>query len=447
MPEAREKEIRGQLRELSSSVQEKTVTRLGERLGELKSRIDRIPSPAPPPRTTLQIQGEADAERAWQNYLGYFLDPSAPHGLGNDALNQFLKGLSSWTDGGLPDHVSEEIEVVTEPTSDTGNRPDLLIRDPGQFFVCCELKLYSSESGDQTRRYVEDNQVGQVPKESFPAEGHHFVYIKRRGSEDATAGPFVNITWGEVQKWLSTVLADDRGRYPSRTTAQLSDFLDTIHQDMSDDLHLQTKQKKMQLYFEHLDAIQEARSGLEAIHEHERRNWRRRFLEKYQPDTWTEDWHCNSNIYGHFYRSEWRLDDGLNLSSSKVRMHFVHLIRDIESFEEGRLTVELRWPGGESKYKDRFKDLFTSDRFADVVDPALGKQDVTKAPNITRKNPSLTRKEYDVSRRELPESYYETLTMAVREHQQLAPAINRVLAVAIEEVDGETPSNVFSGRE
>lgn len=438
MTEAPEKVLGNQLGDLATSIQETTVTRVEERLIDLRSKVDPIPSPTPPPRTTLQIQRRADVERAWQNYLGYFLDPFRHHGLGNDALDQFLSGLSSQASGHLPSHVSGEVEVVTEPTSEIGNRPDLIIRDPGRFFVCCELKLYSDETGNQTHRYVEDKQVGGVPKDDFPTEGHHYVYVKRRGSQNAIADPFLNVTWREVREWLSALLLDGRGRYPSRTTAQLSDFLDTIQQDMTDDLHLRTKQKKMELYFEHIDAIEEARSGLETIHEHERQNWRRRFLEEYLPDTWTEDWHCNPNMYGQFYRSEWRQDDGLKRSGSKVKMHFVHLIRNIESFEEGRLTVELRWPGGENKYKDRFKNLFTSDHFADRIDPALGEHDITKAPNTTRKNPRLTRKEYDVSRSDLPGSYYETLSTAVKEHQQLAPAINKVLETAIKEVDEET---------
>jgi hypothetical protein len=127
----------------------------------------------------------------------------------------------------------------------------------------------------------------------------------------------------------------------------------------------------------------------------------------------------------------------LELPDGKVEMHFVHLIRHPESFKEGKLTVELRWSGGRNRYKERFEELFQSDRFASKIDPALGKHDIVKAPNLRPNNPRLTRKIYEVDRRGLPESYFETLSTAVNEHQQLAPAINEVLETALKEVDDE----------
>jgi hypothetical protein len=48
-----------------------------------------------------------------------------------------------------------------------------------------------------------------------------------------------------------------------------------------------------------------------------------------------------------------------------------------------------------------------------------------------------------VDRRGLPTSYFEALSVAVKEHQQLAPAINKVLETAIEEVDEETQDSMF----
>lgn len=431
------KKVEKQLESLSSSIQETILEDLREQLETFRARLNRLPSPTAPPRTTLQIQGRAATEAAWQQYLGYFLDPSAPHGLGSDALNRFLEGLGEHTERHLPSDALRDVDVVTEQSSHAGNRPDLIIRDRDsfRFFVCCELKLYSPETRSQTKRYVEDDQIGQDLKEEFPERGHHYAYIRRRGSNEARADQFVNVTWRQVRAWLEPLLHTSRGRYPARTTAQLSDFLDTIRQDMMEDKHLQTKREKMNLYFEHLDAIQEAKDGLITIHEHERANWRRRFLEEYLPETWTEEWHCNPNKYGQFYHSEWRQEEGLQADGGRVKMHFVHLIRNVTSFEEGKLTVQLRWPGKSNRYKERFKALFVSDRFASKLDPRLGEYDITKAPNISRSNPRLTGKVYDVDRSGLPESYYETLSIAVKEHQQIAPVINEVLQAAIRDVE------------
>jgi regulator of replication initiation timing len=426
--------VETQLNSLSSTIQEVAVDDLGGQLQRFSSALERIPSPPTLPHTTLQILGEARAESAWQDYLAYFLDPTAPHGLGTDALNRFLQGLHQCMRGNIPDHATTDVIVETEKTSDSGSRVDLIIRDENRFFICCELKLYSTEGQNQTNRYVEDDQIGTVTKDSFPEQGHHYVYIRPEENERAGADEFVNLSWREVQDWLRPLLRQGRGRYPTRTTAQLSDFLDTIQHAMTEDEHLQIERKKMQLYFTHQEAIREARNGLEAIHEYESENWRRRFVEDYLPDTWSEDWHCNSNIYGQFYHSDWRQDDGLALSGDRIQMHFVHLIRHLEAFEEGTLTVQLRWPG-ESRYRTRFKELFVSDRFADQLDQALGEHDINKRADYSYKNPRFTEKVYSVNKADLPGSYYEMLSQAVKEHQQVAPAINTILSAAIRDVE------------
>lgn len=408
--------------------------RLAEELSELQIGIERIPSPDPPPRTTLQIQGLADQEDAWQNYLQYFLDPQAGHGLGADALTEFLRQLDDLTSDSLPTHPSEDVVVEAEVESDSGNRPDIIIRDPERFFVCCELKLYSLEGDDQTRRYIDDAQIGTVEKDSFPDRGHHYVYLKRPGHPTADADEFVTITWRQIRNWFMPLLFDNRGRYPTRTTAQLGDFLETIQQDMTDDEHIQTAREKMQLYFDHEDAIREAKQGLETVYEYEKENWRRRFVDEYLPETWSDEWHTNPSTYGHIYHSKWRQNDALAIEDARVRLHFVHLIRDATSFEDGKLTIQLRWPG-ENPYRERFKEHFVSDQFAEQLDPLLGQHDIDKRADYSYNNPRFTEKIYPVAKSDLPESYYETLQQAVQEHQALAPVINEVLGTAITDVE------------
>lgn len=436
MAQGSDVEIASQLEEISGSI-EASVDGLKDDLNDFETSIDRIPSPEPPPKTTLQIQGNAGSEGAWQNYLGYFIDPTARHGLGTEALNKFLQGIGERVDGNLPEYASEDVVVETERQSESGNRPDLIIRSEGRFFVCCELKLYSSEGERQTTRYVNDDQIGQTSKDEFPEEGRHYVYITRTARLDADADEFVNITWTDVMEWFRPLSISDLGRHPARTTAQLNDFLDTIRQDMTQDEHLRTATEKMRLYFNHQDAIQEAQAGLNAVYQHEVETWRRNFVESYTPESWSGEWHTNPNKYGQIYHSEWRQDDSLQIDDADITMHFVHLIRDIESFEEGKLTFQLRWPGS-SRYRDRFKELFVSDRFADRLDPILGAHDIDKRADYSRRNPRFTEKVYSVVKSDLPESYYEVLSQAVAEHQELGPAINEILATAIREVEQDS---------
>jgi len=166
-----------------------------------------------------------------------FFNPDARHGLEKDALRQFLRGLDDVAPQEVPTRVSDDVVVDDEVSSPAGNRPDIVIQDPGEFFVCCELKLYSSEGEIQTQRYISDNYIGHTRKEQFPTHGQHYVYIRRPDRPQAGAGEFVNITWRQVRDWLKPLLTNNQGRYPTRTTAQLADFLDTIYRDMTQDEH------------------------------------------------------------------------------------------------------------------------------------------------------------------------------------------------------------------
>lgn len=425
-----------ELSRFESDIQQSGTNEVKDQLSSLETAIDKIPSIEPPPKTTLQLQGRADVEGAWQNYLQYFLDPDTNHGLGTEVLVQFLRGLDSVAKEDLTTRVSGDVVVEDEVSSPNGNRPDIVIQEPGNFFVCCELKLYSSEGQNQTQRYVDDNYLGTVLKQQFPEHGHHYVYIRRTGHPPAEAPEFVNITWKQVYEWLKPLVITNQGRYPTRTTAQLTDFFDTIQQDMTQDEHIETAQEKMRLYFNHEDAIREAREGLESVYEYEEENWRRRFIEGYLPENWSEDWHTNPSRYGQFYHSKWRQDGELSLDDTEIRLHFVHLIRNKESFTDGKLTVQLRMPDG-GQYRDRFEELFMSERFADDLDSVLGKYDIDKGSGIGYDNPRLTGKTYSVVKSELPESYYEILQQAAKEHIEAVPVINEVLDTAIEEVEAE----------
>jgi hypothetical protein len=73
-----------------------------------------------------------------------------------------------------------------------------------------------------------------------------------------------------VRKWFEPLLLDDCGRYPRRTTAQLSDFLDTIKRDMTESKHLRTAKEKMKLYFNHEDAIREVKEAVDTVYQYER---------------------------------------------------------------------------------------------------------------------------------------------------------------------------------
>lgn len=406
-----------------------------EALESFESQIQQIPDPAPPPPwTSAKIQARETAEDAWQRYLAYFLDPHKPHGLGRDALRLFLQGLREHGEDDIPTRISNDCKIEQEIQSEEeSNIPDIAVIEPGRFFICMELKVTARENHRQTQRYVADSQIGSVSKQTF-TDGGHYVYIKKPGEPAAEADEFVTITWTQIRSWLSPLLIDNRGRYPSRTVAQLDDFLSTIQQNMTEQEHITNAREHMELYLEYQDVIQQAKQGLNTVFEHERDTWASRFRGDYLPETWTDSWNCNENRYGQIYHDDWYRGDDLELNEN-IRLHFVHLIRDKESFVEGRLTMQLRMPGG-SAYREKFKELFASSTYEDRLDPVLDDLGIQKRPyDYDYTNPRFTEKVYSVPRSDLPDSYYETLTDAVAEHQELGPIISDILEDAIDEVE------------
>ena len=124
------------------------------------------------------------------------------------------------------------------------------------------------------------------------------------------------------------------------------------------------------------------------------------------------------------------------MEDADCQLQFVHLIRDSESFTEGKLTFQLRWPNG-SPYRERFKELFISERFADQLEPILKEHNIEKRADYSYVNPRFTEKTYTLDKTALPDSYYETLRKAVQEHQELAPVINEMLSTAINDVEAD----------
>lgn len=116
--------------------------KLTERFRELRSSLEALPEVTEPPKPMLRILGSSRAEQKWNTLLAYLLDPSQPHGFGADLLKVFLDKASQVIDDEI-DYYHRDIEQVsvdTEVESPQNNRPDILIRASGEWFVCIESR-------------------------------------------------------------------------------------------------------------------------------------------------------------------------------------------------------------------------------------------------------------------------------------------------------------------
>ncbi len=424
-----------------------TVGELETRFRELRTSLEALPDVSEPPKSTLRILGSARSEQTWNTLLAYFLDPDQPHGFETDLLTSFLDRIQQEADPSFEYYHRhlENIEVETEVTSLDNNRPDIVLRVQGEWFLCVESKVDSTEGDQQTARYVDDTHIGNERKDTYSEDGHHYVFLSKKHTPNSNADEFDDLYWRHIVESFETVLERSHGRYPERSVSQLREFLSTITQvtTMEDDGFTEIQTEKVQLLGEYRDDIDTLLDAAESLRERAIEDWPELFKSHVDEDLWTDEWHTRPDHgkWGCLFKDGWYLDDD-NLEPTidrtdthgptGFRLHFVHLIRKQESFSRGELTFILRSPT-RVDLRDEFYRLYNTDRWQDRLETPLNDAGIT---NKGQKK-DYTQKTYDVDQSELPESYFETLATAFAEHQPLAEIIDEIVAEATENLHEE----------
>jgi hypothetical protein len=409
---------------------------LSDTLSEFQRRFAQLPDVEEPPKTIFQVINRSSRETYWNRLLSYLLDPTEPHGFGTELLERFLFVLEENPGLGFvfDRRHFEKIEVESEVTTPEGNVPDILIRSGREWFICIEMKVGATEGENQTERYANDEYVGDIRKNEFPEEGRHYVYLAEKDAADASANEFVDVAWREVVRAIERFRTQSRGRHPSKSNAQLDDFLDTIRSEMNmtENEFEESQMAKMRLYLEYAESIDEAQDAFESVYEREKAAWKERFLDDFKPPNWTDEWNCDPSKYGQIYKNNWRLDENLVPTNEEldISLQFVHFIRNAASFRDGTLKFELKWPGG-GDFWETFHDRFHSDETVERLRPVLNEYDINR---ITDSSKSYTRKEYNFDQNQLPDSYYKTLVVAFEEHQEIGDIASNVLGTTLDEL-------------
>jgi len=167
------------------------------------------------------------------------------------------------------------------------------------------------------------------------------VYLSGGHKPNADAAEFTNIAWADVVDAIEPLVLNSRGRYPGKSLAQLSDFLDTIKEEMhlTKETYTDSQRQKIELYGNYQEAIEEARTAFDTALEDEQDTWYERFPTEFRPANWSEDWHCSPTRSGQLYRDGWRLDENLELTDSNsdavAALQFVHFLRNDQLVRTG----------------------------------------------------------------------------------------------------------------
>lgn len=417
---------------------------LSERFQELRTSLEALPDISEPPKSTFRILGSTRSERKWNTFLAYFLDPSQPHGFDVDLLKCFLDLIQEETDTDLEYYHRdlEDVTVETELTSSPDNRLDILIQAPEEWFVWIESKVDASEGRRQLQRYVEDSHVGGEEKSAYTG-GHHYLFLSKSGAEDATVKQFRDLSWECLVGAFQERVRQSHGRYPTRSVAQLVDFLSTIRTvtNMDDDDFTKTQQERVRLLSEYRADIDTLLEAAEDLRQRAVEDWPTLFRNQVDDDLWTEEWRTqdNPNKYGCIFKyGWWRDDDNLEpttiseetYGSTGLRIHFRHTIRKKESFSRGEFKYRLVCTTS-VPLRDEINRLYNSDNFQKELRPILKERGIRNKGN----KKIMTEKQYTVNQSGLPESYFAELATAFEEHLPIANIVDDIVEQALENID------------
>lgn len=414
---------------------------IDNQLSELRKSLKAISEVPEPPKSTFRILGSARSEQTWNTFLAYFLDPTQPHGFDADLLKSFLDKVREETPIEI-NYLHRDIkntDVDTEVSTPQNNRFDIVIRAGDEWFVCIESKVDAFEGDRQTQRYIEDKHIGSEEKSKYPEDNHYYVFLSKRATPDSKARGFVDVYWSQVVNAFTEVLQRSKGRYPERSVSQLEDFLSTITEvtNMTEDDYTRTQIEKVQLLAEYKEEIDELVTASNQLRQRALDEWPERFRDHINDEVWTQEWHARDGKWGTIYRDGWYLDGDLNPTSNVsdtrgnngLRLHFMHYLREEDSFLEGELRFELVC-NTNVPLRDEFYRLYNSDQWQSEVQSALDTQDILNKGNKS----TYTQKTYDIPQSDLPESYFDTLAIAFEEHLPVANVADKILSEALDNV-------------
>ena len=403
-----------------------TDSQLVESLGELQAEVDSLPRLEKTNVTLLtladRVQSKrqlAGSERVWEEILCYFLDPSASHGIDDDVLRYFLAAL---VEGGgleeIPTWRRGELDVDTEVPLDEGY-VDLVIRDSGRWFICIELKVWSSEEPRQTVKYSNSTTLGDEKVSVY--DENYFVYLTRRDGDYPESEDFKRVTWATVVKYLRRAVVEPSNNQSISGHGQVLEFTETIKQQLNIQMGPKEEdpiRKRMEIYNDYRDEIETLERAFDKFCNREKDRWQERFKSKFED--WPKDWYLRTDgNEGQIYHVDWVIHpDGAKEIEVSPLVHFEFKF-DSNDLRKGQLEFIISISGrsspagipGDEQWNEKLCEIYEeSDEFMDALPEGCSL--------MTRHGGSyVASKTYDGIKPE--REFYSTLKDAFNEHLEV----------------------------
>ena len=313
--------------------------------------------------------------------LIYFLDPSEPHGMGDDFLRAFLEKLPG--ELGFDEDLYDLGDVVVADQVRVGSGyVDLVVEVPGEWFLMIELKFKAEDRA--TKGYYRADDVGGQQKSDYQS-GHYYLYLHHRNQPVAREEAFVNWTW---ERFLADAVRDfcfrNGPRFPQRTANQLREFVDDIEEITGMTDQQSKKNEKAQLYVENFAAIQDVTKTFDKMWDRFKGNWATRLEtalidEGIDCDGW---YFSGRKDWARFFKHGWHrhIESGEVLGKrakdrNDARIIFYHRLKSNRSLAVGerKLRVAFRHCGSNDEaFRTALNRRFDSrvDEIRDALPPS-----------------------------------------------------------------------------
>lgn len=434
-------------------------------LADLRRKLDALPEAEEPPPTTLEVLGQSSNEDDWQQILIHFLTPDRAHGFDHAVLEHVLTALSDSDALGysFSRFDLENVRIEQEVTTDDGI-PDIVIWSSEDWFICFEVKIYASETNNQTRRYVDIEEFGGInlDKDEVPDDGHNYVYLAPEPSSSPSSDEFVEVSWEWLASELQTFLAESYGEYPARSTAQLDEFVDTVRSELTMTEYQENQQEKAELHVRYYDEIHEVEEAFDEGWEELKNKWGDQLIDnlgikrvdslpkvsdKYaigavQRGDDIEQWvlQQTKDDWSWMFKEKWwiDLDTGEYGPNRDARIGFLHRPDQHreEAIHDHKLKFKFRVaPPSDEDYRDAFNEMF--DDREDEISELLPQPD-----EITGNKRNVLKATYDIdvdNHDNFFDAYVGALERAFVEHvvenEKLVAAIDDIHRKALQEVE------------
>jgi hypothetical protein len=198
----------------------------------------------------FEAVGAVRSELRHSDFLGYLLDPSQTHGLGDLFLKRFLQAATKSALDDVSQVTPIEIDVWDLGDSivwrEYENIDLLVMSRSAKFGVVIENKVDSSEHSNQLTRYREAIQ------RAHPGYRFLFLLLTIEGDE-ASDDQYLSISYRTIAEILQKLLDNRSGTLGSDVTMIIGHYLDLVRRHFMDDSELALLARK--IYERHRRAL------------------------------------------------------------------------------------------------------------------------------------------------------------------------------------------------